>query len=337
MTARLRTFIKPGALILPFALLAAGAVSARPVSARAPAQPQASHAASGSTTAKIKSEFAPFDAWKSALRAGDQAALARHYSSDPAATVRVGTQSLNDPAEEPRYWAGLIGSGYTDLNPKLLEVEKPKPELTSLLLRVEALAPKGSLPQASAGPLRVVCSVEMVWLQEGNEWRIVGTQRGNFVPNATRTLPQPASTNPNLYPEPAEGAGELQTALGKAAKSHKRVLVVFGANWCYDCHVLDTTFHSKECAPLVNSNFDVVHINIGEEGKDNHDIADRLGVNLARGIPSLAVLDADGKVLVAQKNGEFESSVKIGPADVRAFLEEWKPQHGSAAASKPSR
>jgi thioredoxin 1 len=103
------------------------------------------------------------------------------------------------------------------------------------------------------------------------------------------------------------------------------VLVVFGANWCYDCHVLDTTFRSKEFAPLVNANYVVVHISVGDEGKDNHDLAARLGVALDHGIPSLAVLEPDGKVVVAQKSGEFESTVKIGPEDVRAFLNKWKP------------
>jgi uncharacterized protein YyaL (SSP411 family) len=117
----------------------------------------------------------------------------------------------------------------------------------------------------------------------------------------------------------------LTAALGAAARENKRVVAIFGANWCYDCHVLDATFRSKEFASLVNANYVVVHINIGEEGKDNSGLATSLGVALDRGIPSLGVLDPDGKVVFAQKGGEFESTVKIGPEDVRAFLEKWKP------------
>ena len=99
---------------------------------------------------------------------------------------------------------------------------------------------------------------------------------------------------------------------------------MFGGNWCYDCHVLDTTFRSKEFAPLVEANYVVVHINIGDDVKDNVDIAARYGVALDKGVPSLGVLEPDGTVVYAQKNGEFESTVKIGPQDVRAFLEKWK-------------
>ena len=51
----------------------------------------------------------------------------------------------------------------------------------------------------------------------------------------------------------------------------------------------------------------------------------RLGVALDKGVPSLGVLEPDGKVVYAQKDGEFEATEKIGPADIRAFLEKWKP------------
>ena len=44
-------------------------------------------------------------------------------------------------------------------------------------------------------------------------------------------------------------------------------------------------------------------------------------------IPSLAVLDPDGKVIYSQKNGEFDDSVRIGPTDVAAFLKKWAPPH----------
>ena len=167
------------------------------------------------------------------------------------------------------------------------------------------------------------------WAREAGGWKIVASMRPvAFGKEAPRTLPQPAAPNVALYSEPREAEGELKAGLARAAKEGKRVLVVFGANWCYDCHVLDATFHSKEFAPLVDPNFVVIHINIGEEGKDNNDLAARLGVALDKGVPSLGVLESTGKVVYAQKNGEFEATEKIGPQDIRAFLEKWKPHRG---------
>jgi thiol:disulfide interchange protein len=165
------------------------------------------------------------------------------------------------------------------------------------------------------------------WAHEADGWKIVSSVRSAaFTDEPKRILPQPAKPNVSLYSDPREAGAELQAALAKAATEHKRVLVMFGGNWCYDCHVLDTTFHSPEFAPLMDANFVVVHINIGDEGKDNNDLAARLGVALDKGVPSLGVLEPDGKVVYAQKNGEFEATEKIGPQDVRAFLEKWKPR-----------
>src|ERR1039458_8531133 len=262
------------------------------------------------SAASKTASFAPFDEWKKAVTAGDPAALARLYSTNPPAVPQIGNK-IEHLDDELRFWAGLRSSGVTEFNPKVLEIVVV-PGQTRLLLRIEAVKPAGS--PTSAGQNVVVSMVQM-WTQEPDGWRIT----------ATRRLPQPATPNTGLYPDPSEAQAELKTASEVAAREHKRVLVVFGANWCYDCHVLDTTFRSLEFAPLVDANYVVVHISIGDEGKDNHDLAARIGVALDRGVPSLAVLDPDGKVVVAQKSGEFESTVKIGPVDVRAFLEEWKP------------
>lgn len=44
----------------------------------------------------------------------------------------------------------------------------------------------------------------------------------------------------------------------KAAVRHTRVLVVFGGNWCSDCHVLDELFERTKLASVLSENFEVV-------------------------------------------------------------------------------
>jgi len=89
---------------------------------------------------------------------------------------------------------------------------------------------------------------------------------------------------------------EIVEALASAAKTHRRVILVFGGNWCYDCHALDAAFRSAEIAPIVNKNFVVVHVNIGEYDK-NLDLADKYDVPLKKGVPASAVLGSDGTLL----------------------------------------
>jgi thiol:disulfide interchange protein len=128
----------------------------------------------------------------------------------------------------------------------------------------------------------------------------------------------------DIYNESADAHAEIKEALTKAAAEHKRVIVVFGANWCYDCHVLDKAFHSSDLAPILAANYEVVHVDIGK-GEKNQDLMTKYDVPMKRGIPGLAVLDADGKPVYSQKNGEFENARALSPEDFLAFLNKWKP------------
>jgi len=129
----------------------------------------------------------------------------------------------------------------------------------------------------------------------------------------------------DIYNESADAHAEIKQALTKAAAEHKRVILVFGANWCYDCHVLDKAFHSADLAPILAANYEVVHVDIGKAGEKNPDLMTKYEVPMKRGIPGLAVLDADGKLVYSQKNGEFENARALSPEDFLAFLNKWKP------------
>ncbi|HEV8384522.1 MAG TPA: thioredoxin family protein, partial [Candidatus Acidoferrales bacterium] len=137
-------------------------------------------------------------------------------------------------------------------------------------------------------------------------------------------LRQPIFPDAELYNAIADAGADIKEALGRAAREHKRVLLVFGGNWCYDCHVLEAAFHSPEVAPLLAPNFEVVNVDIGRADK-NLDIAKKYQVPLEKGVPAIAVLESDGNLLFSQKNGEFEAVRKLGPEELIAFLNQWKP------------
>jgi thioredoxin 1 len=265
--------------------------------------------------------FAPIDRWTAAVVSGNQASLAALYSTAPPAQNQTPAGKTVNPSEEPMFWSALAAKGLSDLQPKVLSVSRPQPGEVALVLRIEFKLKSG----AGAQPYTVEGA--QVWLQEGSDWRIAMTQRSDPVPSPTFRLPEPAKPNTALYPPVEDAQKEIDAALAAAAKDRKRVILVFGANWCYDCHVLDATFHSKQFAATVAANYHVVHINVGDDGDQNLDLAEHYGVPLKGHvrIPSLAVVDPDGKVVYAQKNGEFDDSVKLAPADIAAFLKKWAP------------
>ena len=284
----------------------------------AQAAPQQAHAKKASETAASFS-FEPLDTWKAAVLAGDRATLMTLYTTNPAARAKTPRGETLDPAEEPTFWSMLKPAGLDRLDVKVLEAKTLQPGVMAIVLRIEAGI------KTSAGENPSIISAAQVWVQKLGDWKIISTQRGDLVAKEMRRLPEPAKPNIQLYPPPEEAQAEISSALAAATKDHKRVLLVFGGNWCYDCHVLDTTFRSKAFAPIVNANYHVIHINVGNYDA-NLDLADEYQIPLKKGVPSLAILDPDGTLVVSQKQGEFESTVRIGPEDVLEFLKKWKPQ-----------
>jgi thioredoxin 1 len=135
------------------------------------------------------------------------------------------------------------------------------------------------------------------------------------------------SALPDIYPAPTQASADIAAALSSAAASHKRVIVDFGGNWCTDCHVLDSYFHDSTNAPILAANYILVHVNIGHMDA-NVDIAERYDVPLGKGVPAVAVLDAQGKLLYSQKTGEFEAMRHMQSASVTDFLDHWNsPAH----------
>jgi hypothetical protein len=67
----------------------------------------------------------------------------------------------------------------------------------------------------------------------------------------------------------------------------------------------------------------VIHVDIGHADK-NLDLADKYGIPLNKGVPAVAVLDADGTLLYSQKNGEFEPARRLDGRVFVEFLKRWQ-------------
>ena len=133
----------------------------------------------------------------------------------------------------------------------------------------------------------------------------------------------PPAVKKHLYSADADPKADIAAALKEAHLEHKRVILDFGGDWCGDCQVLDIYLHQEPNIKLFQKNFVLVHVDIGHFDK-NVDITERYGVPLKKGVPALAVLDANGKVLYAQKSAEFGDMRYMQPTSVTEFLNRWK-------------
>ncbi len=66
-----------------------------------------------------------------------------------------------------------------------------------------------------------------------------------------------------VYDDAADVKAEIAKSVSRAQREHKRLLLVFGGNWCGDCLALDKSFHAPPAAGLIETSFIVVHVSIG--------------------------------------------------------------------------
>lgn len=264
-------------------------------------------AQTATSTPADAASFPPFQQWTGAVLTGDAGTLQGFYSTDPPAQVSVKTQQLPATAEI-NFWLDQ-------------KVHSMKVEIVRLVVLPDRASVifRGAVVSGDGHSMNVTDA--QGWRKQGDNWRIVGVERTD-----NPALKQPSDMKKNIYPDDANAHAEIKEAEGKAAREHKRVLLVFGANWCFDCHVLDLAFHGPQLSPLVDANYEVVHVDLGPDEKKNPDLVKQFEIPLNKGIPALAVAEADGTLVVSQKNGEFEDARGMTPEALAEFLNKWKPQ-----------
>ena len=127
----------------------------------------------------------------------------------------------------------------------------------------------------------------------------------------------------DLYSATADAKADIAAAIKQARVGHKRIILDFGGNWCGDCQVLDIYMHQSPNTEILAKHFVVVHVDIGRYDR-NVDVATKYKVPIQKGVPALAVLDSNGRLLFSQVNKEFENMSVLQSSDLTAFLNHWK-------------
>ena len=248
----------------------------------------------------------PLNQWRSAVLAGHATELKAMYSTDPAAQVMANGVVINADWDA-NFWLGLKARSMK------LEIVRlaQRHGGTSVIFKAEVTLPDGRTMRITDG---------QGWREQNGQWRLASVERADE-PHLT----QPSDMSKNIYPDDADVHAEIKAAEEKAAVGHKRVILIFGANWCFDCHVLDLAFHRSDFASAM-AGFEVVHVDIGPDGEKNGDLAKRFDIPLNKGVPALAIVDSDGKLVISQKDGEFEDARSMTPEALLEFLNKWKPE-----------
>jgi len=120
------------------------------------------------------------------------------------------------------------------------------------------------------------------------------------------------------YDEAADAKAGIYQAMTTAQHDGKRVLLVFGANWCKDCRELDLALHGKSQS-LIEGKFVLVKVDVGNFDK-NLDLAQFYGNPIKKGIPAAVLLTADNNVLYSTKGGELADARSMGDNGIYDFF-----------------
>ncbi|WP_420434136.1 thioredoxin family protein [Hyphobacterium sp.] len=106
----------------------------------------------------------------------------------------------------------------------------------------------------------------------------------------------PAALADDGHPEPfvaeADARAEMAAALERAAVDDKRVILVFGANWCHDSRGLADHFRQEDLQAVLAEHYEVIWIDVGWRHR-NLDIARDYGVPTIYGTPTVLIVDPE--------------------------------------------
>lgn len=138
-------------------------------------------------------------------------------------------------------------------------------------------------------------------------------------PSATES----ASTANQIFDEHTSGKTLVNAALDQAKAENKKVILLFGANWCPYCRKLHGLFENDPTLhDLVQKDFVVVPIDVGTSTHNrNVNLIDKYGSNVfTDGTPSLVIVDANGKRVAPTKDNPWSAKNPIEADRVISFL-----------------
>ncbi|ASG21639.1 thioredoxin family protein [Nitrospirillum viridazoti] len=138
---------------------------------------------------------------------------------------------------------------------------------------------------------------------------------------------------PYPYDEAIDNAAvnaQVDAALAKAKKEHKRVLLDFGGNWCGDCRVLAGLVELPQVHSFLDKNYVLVTVDVGRYTK-NMDVPARFGVPKFKGVPTVLVVEADGTLVNGDASFDLTDARHMDPQAVVDWLAKWAPPSKTAS------
>ena len=133
----------------------------------------------------------------------------------------------------------------------------------------------------------------------------------------------PSPTSEPKFDPSRNADQDIQNAIAEAKRTHKRIILDVGGEWCSWCHALDRFYAAHaDLSAFRDKNYVWLKINYSPENR-NKEVLSRYPA--IQGYPHLFVLDQDGKLLHSQDTSPLEEGKSYNLDRMFEFLKKWAP------------
>jgi hypothetical protein len=145
-------------------------------------------------------------------------------------------------------------------------------------------------------------------------------------PNSETSAEHPEASR---FDESRTARVDVALALGRAALTRKRVILVMGANWCHDSRGLAGWFETPRFAEMLGRRYEIVFVDVGHpqdgDGR-NLDIAQQFGVAEIAGTPTVLILSPEGTLLNAETARGWNNAASRPEDEIFDYFANFEPE-----------
>lgn len=141
----------------------------------------------------------------------------------------------------------------------------------------------------------------------------------------TQAAVRPTPARPPIYDPYVSGEKAIMDTARQCIESGRHLFVNFGTNSCDLCYTAnealsDPAFRDTFFKALIPVYIDVT------PGTENAKLLESYGIDPAKGLPAMAVIEFSPQKATISRNGEYAAAAKKGPDAVRIFLSQFFPR-----------
>ena len=134
-------------------------------------------------------------------------------------------------------------------------------------------------------------------------------------PNDKLSIPLPLPYNGSIYSEE-----DIKKFMESSIQKSRQPVIIFGANWCPDCRILDGTLQIPTIQKFINDHYDVMHIDVGRYDK-NMELMDFFGIVKEKGVPRVLVFDKKNNLLNSSTTKEWTTARERSSQDIFNYFQ----------------